>query len=145
MRAQPLVETYAKQQELRLKVLEICRSQFHKAQYLPVQTQEEDLRYMISERGVQSIKPYVVPSQASGSYKCHREQYEQPMLLGRTYLSPAFDQIIARPRPLSSSTLKLRLELEPCDAGTCLIQYRQLDNGLVDRSVVAFRRLPVVQ
>lgn len=87
LQAQPLVETYKRQEELRLRVAEICDAQFEKAQYHPVKGQDEDLRWMISAKGVQAIKAVVIPARSGGSYKCARGSYEQPMLLGRTYTS----------------------------------------------------------
>jgi hypothetical protein len=178
LQAQPLVETYKRQEELRLRVAEICDAQFEKAQYHPVEGQDEDLRWMISAKGVQAIKAVVIP-RSGGSYKCGRERYEQPMLLGRTYttslafLSSDFRARCAYllrsgmwvpPACTVSGVRKERLELEPCSIlGTvegvrarsrgesymhltietsCLISYTQLNDGLVNRSILAYRRRP---
>jgi hypothetical protein len=162
LQAQPLVETYKSQEELRLSIAKICQSQFAKAQYRPVKGQEEDLRYMISEKGVQGIKAAVVPSRPGGSYKCDRGSYEQPMLLAQTYQSgalPLISKWTAHCRQLlrsdvvalseCASVRKERLELEPCvvtlafERGdieiSCLVSYTQLDDSLVDRRILAFR------
>jgi hypothetical protein len=65
LQAQPLAETYKRQEELRLRVAEICDAQYEKAQYHPVEGQE-DLRYMISAKGVQAIKAVVIPASSGG-------------------------------------------------------------------------------
>ena len=161
--AQPLVETYKRQEENRIRVEKICQSQFEKAQYQPVEGQEEDLRYMISAKGVQAIKAAVVPSKSGGSYMCDRGSYEQPMLLGRTYRSRAgyehlpLEVLVQCPKFLSRSRThfsecaalyKERLELEPCDivlAGkvtietSCLTRYTQYGDSHVKKSTLGFR------
>ena len=163
LQAQPLVETYKRQEELRLRVAEICDAQYERAQYSPVEGQEEDLRYMISAKGVQAIKAVVIHARPGGSYKCDRGSYEQPMLLGRTYQSRTFlsdERIVRCPLPLRggilspsecSSVRKERLELEPCSVRiigdqrittSCLISYIQFNDGLVEKRTLAFRRLP---
>ena len=133
LQAQPLVETYKRQEELRISIAKVCQSQLEKAQYRPVEGQEEDLRYMISAKGVQAIKAVVVPARSGGSYKCERGSYEQPMLLGRTYKSSVMRPCQCRKPLLFPSALcnevvadgflipsecgvagKERLELEPC-------------------------------
>ncbi len=166
LKAQPLTEIYQKQQNLRSKVEAICRDQFQKAQYLPVRGQQQDLRFMISEKGVQAIKPGVVPTQSGRSYECDRAasyvdwlpRYDQLMLLGRTYTT-SVRFLRSGPR----SVRRERLELEPCEialedsykeelarlrgesyrtpiiATSCLVSYTQLDDGLVNRSILAFR------
>jgi hypothetical protein len=127
LQAQPLKETYKRQEELRLRVAEICNAQYEKAQYRPVEGQEEDLRYMISAKGVQAIKAVVIHARPGGPYKCDRGRYEQPMLLGRTYttsLALRPSKFMARcpylwndffpPAECASGVVKERLELEPC-------------------------------
>ena len=159
LQAQPLVETYERQEELRLRVGDICYSQFEKALYLPIAGQEQDLRYMISAKGVQAIRMIAIPAGSSGPYKCDRGSYEQPMLLGRTYRSRTQPSIFSSKwtalcRNLlrsgivaaseCASVRKERLELEACSIGhkitTCLVSYTQLDDGLVDRQFLAVRR-----
>ena len=187
LQAQPLAETYKRQEDLRLSVAKICQSQFKSAQYLPVDGRKEDLRYMISEKGVQGIKADVVPNRSGGSYKCDRGDYELPMLLGRTYSFPYIVIAASRRRFLSSSARvsicheliasgvlhpsecakvrKVRFELEPCAVTlaedsldrlraelsgqfsqritietSCLVSYTQFDDGLVSKSILAFRR-----
>ena len=111
LQAQPLVETYKRQEELRLRVADICYSQFEKAQYHPVKGQDEDLRWMISAKGVQAIMAVVIPARSGGSYKCARGSYEHPMLLGRTYTSRNCSFL----DPSRCAGVKReRLELEPC-------------------------------
>jgi hypothetical protein len=84
LQAQPLVEVYKRQEELGIRVAKICQSQFEKAQYRPVEGQEEDLLYMISTKGVQAVGTAIGPTRPGGSYKFDTGSYEQPMLLGRT-------------------------------------------------------------
>lgn len=164
LQAQPLVETYRRQEDLRLRIAEICQSQFEKAQYHPVEGQNEDLRWMISAKGVQAITASVIPAGSGGSYKCDRGGYEQPMLLGRTYRRQT------QPHVLSSkwtalcrlgvsrgvvapsecaSVRKERLELEACSIGykptTCLVSYIQFDSDLVTRRFLAVRSLPQLE
>ena len=163
LQAQPLAETYKRQEELRLRVAEICDAQYEKAQYHPVEGQE-DLRYMISAKGVQAIKAVVIPASSGGSYKCDRGRYEQPMLLGRTYRSQTQPHVVSSKwtaRCLSgvrigaihpsecASVRKERLELEACSIGykpaTCLVSYTQFDDGIVTRRFLAARSLPKLE
>jgi hypothetical protein len=147
LQAQPLAETYKRQEELRLRVAEICDAQYEKAQYHPVEGQE-DLRYMISAKGVQAIKAVVIPASSGGSYKCDRGRYEQPMLLGRTYTSRNCSFL----DPSRCAGVKReRLELEPCVVRvigdlkittSCLTSYTQFDGGLVDKQTLAARLVP---
>ena len=165
LQAQPLVETYKRQEELRLHVAGICYSQFETAQYHPAEGLAEDVRYMISAKGVQAIKAVVIPAVPDGSYKCARGRYEKPMLLGRTYRSQLQPLVALSERERErclwgvrggaihpaecASVRKERLELEPCVVligdrrltTSCLISYTQFDNGLVERQTLAFRRL----
>lgn len=162
LQAQPLMETYKRQESLRISIEKTCQTQFEKAQY---DGQVEDLQYMISSKGVQGIKAAVVPTRAGGSYKCDRGEHEQPMLLGRTYTSrlkrqvnlpPAYCNKMVETGVLAPSECanvrRERLELEHCVINpigkqsistSCLTSYVQLDDGLVDKKVVAFRRMEV--
>ena len=151
LQAQPLVETYKRQEELRLRVAEICDAQFEKAQYHPVKGQDADLRWMISAKGVQAIKAVVIPARSGGSYKCDRgslwfngASYERPMLLGRTYTT----SFLPFPRSSRRIVRRERLELEPCVVRviggltittSCLTSYTQFDGGLVDKQTLAAR------
>ena len=134
LQAQPLVEMYKSQEDLRRSIAKICQSQFEKALYLPVGGQAKDLRYMISAKGVQAIKSVVVPARSGGSYKCDRGGYEHPMLLRRTYSlphkEPSSGRVPLRRFPsdpclklIASGVVhpsdcevvrKVRFELEPC-------------------------------
>lgn len=156
--AQPLVETYRRQEELRLRVADICYSQFEKALYLPFEGEEQDLRYMISAKGVQAIKMTVIPAGSGGSYKCDRGRYEQPMLLGRTYRSQTQPHVfsskwtarcrsgvrIGAVHPSECASVRIeRLELENCSVDnkttSCLVSYTQFDYDLVTRQILAVR------
>ena len=161
LQAQPLVETYRRQEDLRLRIAEICDAQFEKAQYHPVKGQDEDLRWMISAKGVQAIMAVVIPARSGGSYKCARGSYEHPMLLGRTYTYR--NEVITSKQAAACRRLiptgavapsecaivkKERLELEPCVVRligdlkittSCLTSYTQFDGGLVDKRTLAAR------
>ena len=166
LQAQPLAETYKRQEELRLRVADICYSQFEKALYLPVEGQLErkEMRFMISAKGVQAITASVIPAGSGGSYKCDRGGYEQPMLLGRTYRRQTQPHVLsskwtARCRlgvsrgvvapSECASVRKERLELEACSIGykptTCLVSYIQFDSDLVTRRFLAVRSLPQLE
>ena len=115
LQAQPLVETYKRQEELRHRVADICYSQFENSQYHPAGGSAEDVRYMISAKGVQAIKAFVIPARSGGSYKCDRGSYEQPMLLGRTYTSRNLRVIPSKQAAACRSLRYLSAKLSACD------------------------------
>lgn len=126
LQAQPLVETYRRQEELRLRVADICSSQFEKAQYHPVEGSVEDVRYMISAKGVQAIKAVVIPARPGGSYKCDRGSYEQPMLLGRTYTSRNLRVITSKQ---AAACRSLERQLAALDAKIATLEQQMEGDG----------------
>lgn len=86
--AQTLKERYFSEQKDLAKIEMICKDQYNRAQYIPLHPYDQNLRYLVTSKGVQGIawgssgSAYL---SSSGQARCSRGRYDSPVKLGVDY------------------------------------------------------------